>query len=691
MKRIRILTLIISIFIGLALASAQRLNTASAQTSGMTLIWSDEFSGASGTGVDTNNWKYDTGNGIFGTGEIETMTNSTANVYQDGAGHLVIKALRDGSGNWTSGRIETQRADFQPPAGGILHIESSFQQPNVSGAAAAGYWPAFWMLGAPLRSGGTWPGVGEWDIMEDINGLSSVFGTLHCGVNPGGPCNESTGIGSGQKACNGCQTGFHTYAIEYDQSVSPEQLRWYLDGVNYFTINSTQLDATTWNNATHRPNFIIYDLAMGGGFPAAFGGGPTGSTQSGAYMLIDYVRVYTKGSTVSGDGNPYSGSPYAIPGKVEAENYNTGGEGVAYHDTDSTNNGGQYRPSDGVDIEASTDTGGGYNVGWTAGGEWMKYTVNVASSGTYNFDFRVASAQAGGAFHLEVDNTNVTGALTVPNTGGWQNWTDVTANNINLTAGQHVFKWVTDAAGGNYNWFNVAPVSGDGTPYSGSPYTIPGKVESENYNKGGQNVAYNFTVQGTAGSPYRSDADQNIEPTTDTGAGYDVGWTAGGEWMKYTVNVASSGKYNFDFRVASAQAGGTFHLEVDNTNVTGSLTVPNTGGWQNWTDVTANNINLTAGQHVFKWVTDAAGGNYNWFSVSQSGTGPTSTPVPPTATFVPPTATPGSGTPAWQPNTAYAVGALVTYGGHTYSCLQAHTSQVGWEPPNVPALWKLIS
>ena len=114
--------------------------------------------------------------------------------------------------------------------------------------------------------------------MEDINGLSSEFGTLHCGVSPGGPCNETTGIGSGQRACGGCQTGFHTYAIEYDRSVSPEQIRWYLDGNNFFTVNANQVDATTWNNATHHGFFMILNVAIGGGFPAAFGGGPTGST-----------------------------------------------------------------------------------------------------------------------------------------------------------------------------------------------------------------------------------------------------------------------------------------------------------------------------------------------------------------------------------------------------------------------------
>jgi beta-glucanase (GH16 family) len=158
------------------------------------------------------------------------------------------------------------------------------------------------MLGAPLRSGVAWPASGEIDILEDINGRSSVFGTLHCGVDPGGPCNETTGLGSGEHACPGCQTGYHTYAVQIDRSVSPEQIRWYLDGTNYFTLNSTAVDATTWANAVDHPFFIIYDLAMGGGFPGAFGGGPTAATVSGGQMNIDYVAVYNKAPSSGGGG-----------------------------------------------------------------------------------------------------------------------------------------------------------------------------------------------------------------------------------------------------------------------------------------------------------------------------------------------------------------------------------------------------
>jgi beta-glucanase (GH16 family) len=278
--------------------------------SGWSLSFADDFNGAAGSGVDPNNWRYDTGTG-FGTGEIENMTTSTANVFQDGAGHLVLRALHSGSNptaGWTSGRIETQSSSFGAPPGGIVMMQSLIQQPNLSTSNGLGYWPAFWMLGAPIRSGGTWPSVGEVDILEDVNSQSLVYGTQHCGSFPGGPCNEPNGIGSGPRACGGCQTGFHTYAVQIDRSISPEQIRWYLDGNNYFTISANQVDATTWSNAVDHPFFILYDLAMGGGFPNGVCGctSPNSATASGGQMNIDYVAVYNK-APAGGGGPPPPG------------------------------------------------------------------------------------------------------------------------------------------------------------------------------------------------------------------------------------------------------------------------------------------------------------------------------------------------------------------------------------------------
>ena len=293
--------------------------------SGWTLIWSDDFNGPANTGVDTTKWIYDTGTGYpggpanWGTGEIETMTSSTANVFQDGAGNLNIKPIRDASGNWTSGRIETVRTDFQPPAGGVMRVEARIQLPNVTGASAQGYWPAFWMLGAPFRGNyWNWPSIGEIDIMENVNGANTVWGTFHCGVTPGGPCNETSGIGASRSGFSpSLQSAFHTYRVEWDRSVSPEEIRWYVDDVQYHTVRANQFDATTWQNATNHGYFIILNVAIGGGWP----GNPTSSTVSGAPMKVDYVAVWTKNGGTSPTPTP---SPTATPTPTPNTEYTFG-------------------------------------------------------------------------------------------------------------------------------------------------------------------------------------------------------------------------------------------------------------------------------------------------------------------------------------------------------------------------------
>jgi beta-glucanase (GH16 family) len=424
-----------------------------APPAGYTLVFGDDFTGAAGTRLNDANWLYDVGTGYpggaanWGTGEVETMTSNSANVSEDGAGHLAITPIRDAAGHWTSARIETRRTDFQPPAGGKLRIEASLQQPNVTGAAAAGYWPAFWALGAPARpvAATNWPSVGEIDIMEDVNGLSSVFGTLHCGPSIPGTCNETTGLGSGQVACPGCQTGLHTYGVEWDRSVNPETLRWYRDGAVYFSLNKNQVDATSWTNATNHGYFAIFDLAIGGGFPAAFGGGPTASTRSGVPMLIDYFAVYSAG------GGTTSPPPPPPP---------TGGTG-AYGTIQAES----FSAQSGTQLEQTADAGGGQDMGFIANGDWAQYAnVDFGSSPAHQFSARVASGAAAGVsglveVRLDSRSNAPIGSFAIANTGGWQSWRTVPANISAVTGVHTVFLTFTSGQPAdfvNVNWFTFA-------------------------------------------------------------------------------------------------------------------------------------------------------------------------------------------------------------------------------------------
>jgi hypothetical protein len=269
---------------------------------GWSTVFSDDFNGPAHT-APSSSWQYDTGPGSsFGTGEIETMTNSTNNGYLDGNGNLNLTALNQG-GSWTSSRIQTTSANVGAPAGGQLEVTASIQQPSP--ASGLGYWPAFWMLGP-----GQWPENGEIDIMEDVNALSEHSGTVHCGTFPGGPCNEPNGIGSGLQSCSGCQNGYHTYTMILNRTnTANESITFYLDGNQYFSVAESQVGTSTWQAAFDHNLSIIFDLAMGGGYPNGVCGctTPTSATSSGGTMSVAYVAAYATTSSTGGGGG--GGSP----------------------------------------------------------------------------------------------------------------------------------------------------------------------------------------------------------------------------------------------------------------------------------------------------------------------------------------------------------------------------------------------
>lgn len=418
---------------------------------GWNLQWSAEFDGPAGSLPSGQKWIFDLGHSYpggpanWGTGEIQAYTKDPANISLDGAGNLRITPRRDAAGNWTSARIETRRV-FRPPDGGVLRIEGRIRMPDVTGQAALGYWPAFWALGAPYRGNyWNWPGIGEFDIMENVNGINRVWAVLHCGVNPGGPCNETTGLGA-SRPCPGasCQSAFHTYRFEWDTSSSPHELRWYVDGQQYHSVSQADLPADTWNQMTsHAGYFILLNVAMGGAFPDGVAGfrTPTASTVPGHSMLVDYVAVWTSG----GDGG---GDPTDPP---------TGG-GDAY----ATLQAEDFTQQSGLRVGDAADTGGGQYIGWAADGDWARYTdVDFGSTPARQFVARVASGAPGGVsglveVRLDSPSSPPIGSFAIANTGGWQSWRTVPANISPVTGVHDVYLTFTSGQPAdfvNVNWF----------------------------------------------------------------------------------------------------------------------------------------------------------------------------------------------------------------------------------------------
>jgi len=349
---------------------------------------------------------------------------------------------------------------------------------------------------------------------------------------------------------------------------------------------------------------------------------PAGATTGNVVVTVAGLVSNGAPFTVTGGGGgsgglpSFAGTPAAVPGQIDAANFDNGGEGVSYHDTTAGNSGGQFRNAD-VDIEAASE--GGYDVGWTAPGEWLNYTVNVASAGTYTVNLRVASP-GGASMHVGFNNaSNVWNVVSIPNTGGWQNWTTVSFS-ATLGAGTQQLTILFDTGGMNLRSVGVSSSGGGSggsgggglSPFSGSAVPIPGTVQAANFDNGGEGIAYHDSSGGNSGGQYRN-TDVDLEASSE--GGYDVGWTDAGEWLNYTVNVTSGGNHTVQLRVASI-SGATMHVGFNTaSNVWKTVSIPNTGGWQNWTTVSVP-VTIGAGVQQITILFDTGGMNIRTITVN---------------------------------------------------------------------------
>jgi hypothetical protein len=288
----------------------------------------------------------------------------------------------------------------------------------------------------------------------------------------------------------------------------------------------------------------------------------------------------------------FRGTPFTVPGTIKAADFDNGGEGIAYHEATPTT--GQVYRTTGVDL--SDDI-----VVIFEEGEWLEYTVDVTTPGTYSLVAQVVAIEPGRRFHVELDGVDVTGPQAIPVTATWGLWSSVVKEGVSFPAGRHVLRVVADTWIDNFYSLRIVPAL---SPFGGTPWTLPGSFYAADFDEGGEQIAYHDTTVGCYGSCGQRVADVDRWERI-------VYNTRKGEWMKYTVNVTAAGTYTLALRVGAEEGGAIFHVEVDGVNVTGPLTVPTTGNLGVYQTLTKTGVSLTAGRKVMRIVIDDDKGHYD--------------------------------------------------------------------------------
>lgn len=403
---------------------------------------------------------------------------------------------------------------------------------------------------------------------------------------------------------------------------------------------------------------------------------------------------------------PYNNDIHLVPGVIQVEDFDTGGEGISFHDLEPANTGNGYRITEGVDLVAHAANQ--YSLSDVVQGEWLEYTVNVQKRATYRLKVKASSVVAGKKLRLTLNDETIASDLLIPATGNLSTWTtlqvttpllsegvqrlriwcessefsidalEFVIDNISPTLsmtsplpnaiitlpttvefqaeasdedgmlskvefyngttklGEDVeapftFSW--NAPAGQHN-VSAKAIDNDGLeiekrasikvnpsniqePFSGTPISLPGRVEGEDLDKGASGIAYSDKTAGNIKGMYRTDTEADIETCSDTNGGFNLADIQGGEWVEYTVSVAEAGKYDFAFRVATQMGNQHFKLQVNNTLV-GTVNVPNTGAWQTWQTVSLTNVALPAGEVVLRLAFETEYFNLNYFTAEKS-------------------------------------------------------------------------
>ena len=607
----------------------------SAQT-GWKPAWSDEFDGARGAAPDPAKWKFETGAaaGFAGNDEAETYCDPSLqtspapcnpnqpNAYLDGAGHLVIVAVKTDqtvtvgakkivSPVYTSARMHTLK-DFR-----YGRIEASIRIP----AAGDGIWPAFWALGQATPTV-KWPATGEIDVIEQWNPLPKSDGkidplTIHGAVH--GPKEPGSAEGYIDQTSDYVfpgppSGGLHQYAIEWE----PGQVDFFVDGYLYERRSvGTMTGKEVWEQ-DRQPFALLLNLAMGGGFF----GYPSQSTSATPTMVVDYVRVYQKddsvlprnwsnydvggpsiaGTSVFKNGvYTVAGSGFGIAGRFDQFQYayrSLGGDGeVTAHVLDQTSKVAQAKA--GVMLRNGRGAASPFAMTF------------VSPDGSVHFRFRANQGDIpneilykGAATWLKLNRTGDVFTSFASIDG--KQWNVIGTAKLfmphDLLAG--LIATARDNKAPNtvrFDYVDLTPTDGG---YDGVARSLPGVLQAEEFDTGGS--GYSYSAEFGDNGPTVS-AIPEATGSEQSATGYFLAGLKAGRYINYSVTVAKDGEYIFAVRAASAGPGGTLHFNLDQKPLSKPFAMPDTGGANEWKEINSPSVHLTAGQHTIALVTDSAG------------------------------------------------------------------------------------
>ncbi|WP_235853569.1 fibronectin type III domain-containing protein [Halosimplex salinum] len=192
----------------------------------------------------------------------------------------------------------------------------------------------------------------------------------------------------------------------------------------------------------------------------------------------DPATVVAETIATDAQQSAYNG-PHTLPGRVQAEDFDEGGEGISYHDTTPSNQGGASYRDTAVDIGTSAESG--YNVGYIDTGEWLEYTVQVESAGSRTATVNVAAGEGGGgSLRIDVDGETIA-TQDVWQTGGWSNWQEIRVGDVSLPEGEHVLRVTAESGAWNLDWLQFGEASDDGdqqAPSAPSDLSVSGTTPS---------------------------------------------------------------------------------------------------------------------------------------------------------------------------------------------------------------------